>query len=64
MKKTYLTPELMVVHVEAATVICGSTKIDLAQENGQPKTTSEEEITEADARRTSQWDDDEEDYDY
>ena len=62
MKKTYLTPELKVLQVEAATMICNS-KIDLAQETTSTATNEEgdpDPITEADARRTTKWDDDEE----
>ena len=61
MKKTYIAPELTVVHVETAQLICEST-LHMAKQNGG--TTSGNNITESDARedRKSIWDDDEEDW--
>ena len=55
MKKAYIAPELTVVKVEVAHLICEST-LETAQETTS-QANNGEGITEADARRYSVWDD-------
>lgn len=54
MKKTYIAPELTIVKVETNRIICASEQVNVAEE-----TASQANVTEADARRYSVWDDEE-----